>query len=250
MDPVLTVLLYSSLAAAAGALGVVPLLGREQPPIVGIGWGNAVAAGFMLGAAYVLMAAGLERGALVETTGAVLGIGFVFLTHAASGVENLALNRLGRSGPEYASKVLLVNWLHSASEGVAIGAAMAVSLPFGIFVAIAIALHNIPEATALAAAQRGQGVRWLSAAGLGVVSNTSQVLLAVVTFAVIRAAPDALPWALGFAMGSLIYLVMAELLPASYRQAGHTTIALVTVLAMAIVVLVGGHLDSALLGVP
>lgn len=250
MDPTLTVLLYSSLAALVSALGVLPLLGRERLPIPGIGWGNAVAAGFMLGAAYLLMAAGLKLGALIEAAGAALGIGFVFLTHVVSGVEDLHLNRLDRSSPEYAYKVMLVNWLHSASEGVAIGAAMAVSLPFGIFVALAMALHNIPEVTALAAVLRGQGVRLAHAAGLGTVANTSQVLLAIVTFAIIRAAPGTLPWALGFAMGSLIYLVMAELLPESYHQAGHTTIAVVTVLAMAIVVLVGGHLDAALLGAP
>jgi zinc transporter ZupT len=49
-----------------------------------------------------------------------------------------------------------------------------------------------------------------------------------------------LPWALGFAVGGLIYLVMAELLPECYRQAGRRTIALVTIVAMGIVVLLGG----------
>ena len=38
-------------------------------------------------------------------------------------------------------------------------------------------------------------------------------------------------------MGALLYLIMAELLPHCYRQAGHTSIALVTILAMGIVVL-------------
>ena len=49
-----------------------------------------------------------------------------------------------------------------------------------------------------------------------------------------------LPWALGFAAGSLVYLVMAELLPQCYRQTGHTSIALVTIVAMGIVILLGG----------
>jgi zinc transporter ZupT len=47
-------------------------------------------------------------------------------------------------------------------------------------------------------------------------------------------------WALGFAVGSLVYLVMVQLLPESYRQAGQTTIALVTIVSMGIVVLLGG----------
>lgn len=246
MDPTLTVLLYASLAAAVSALGVVPLLGRERASLAAFGWGNAVAAGFMLGAAYLCMAAGLPRGPFVVAAGAALGVGFVFLTHVASGVEELDLNRLEPSDPLYVYKVMVVNWLHSASEGVAIGAAMAVSVPLGIFVAVAMALHNIPEATALAAVLRGQGVRLAHSASLGIVANTSQVLLAVAAFAIVRAAPGALPWALGFAMGSLIYLVLAELLPQSYRQAGHTTIAAITLLAMAIVVLLGGVLNAGL----
>lgn len=246
MDPTLTVLLYASLAAAVSALGVLPLLGRERVSAVALGWGNAVAAGFMLGAAYLCMAAGLPRNPFVVAAGAALGVGFVFLTHVASGVEELDLNHLEQSDPLYVYKVMVFNWLHSASEGVAIGAAMAVSLPLGIFVALAMALHNVPEATALAAALRAQRVRLAHAASLGIVANTSQVLLAVAAFAIVRAAPGALPWALGFAMGALIYLVLAELLPQSYRQAGHTTIAAVTLLAMAIVVLLGGVLNAGL----
>ena len=54
--------------------------------------------------------------------------------------------------------------------------------------------------------------------------------------------PLLLPWALGFAMGALVYLVMVEPLPESYRQAGNTSIALVTSVAMGIVVLLNGFL--------
>ncbi len=56
----------------------------------------------------------------------------------------------------------------------------------------------------------------------------------------VGAVPAVLPWAIGFAVGSLIYLVLAELLPESYRQAGHTSIALVTLVTMGIVVGLGG----------
>ena len=71
-------------------------------------------------------------------------------------------------------------------------------------------------------------------------TDVPQVLLAVATFAVVQAAPAVLPWTIGFAFGSLVYLVLAELLPECYRQAGRTTMALVTIVAMGIVVLLGG----------
>lgn len=240
MEPTLVVLLYSSIAAGMAALGVLPLVGRERIPTLAIGWANALAAGLMLGAAYLLMAVGLEYAPLRGAVGAALGIVFVWFTHAAAGTEELDLNRLDGAGEVYGYKILLVNTLHSAPEGVAIGAAALVSLPFGVFVALAMAVHNIPEATVLSAVLRSRGVRLDNAAGLAVVTNITQVLLAIVTFAIVSAAPGVLPWALGFAVGALIYLVMAELLPHCYRQAGSTTIAMVTILAMGIVVLLGG----------
>jgi zinc transporter ZupT len=240
-DPTLTVLLYSSIAAGAAALGAAPIAARGRLPVAWIGWANALAAGFMLGAAYALMVAGLDRMPVQGAAGAALGVGFVFLTHAVSKTEDLDLNRLDETSPAYGYQVLLVNSLHSASEGVAIGAAMAVSRSFGIFLALAIAVHNVAEGTVLSAILAGRGVRPRDAAGLSVAANVSQVLLAIVTFAIVSAVPTMLPWALGVAAGALIYLVMAELLPECYRQAGRISVALVTVVAMGMLVLFSGR---------
>lgn len=240
MEPTLVVLIYASSAAAVSALGMLPLARRARLPTVAIGWANAFAAGLMLGAAYLLMTAGMTAAPLPGATGALLGIAYVWFTHVAGGTEDLDLNRVDQTSETYAYKVLLVNALHSAMEGVAIGAAAVVDLRFGTFVAIAMGVHNVPEATALGAVLRSRGVAATHAAGLAVMTNVPQVLLAVVAFAVGRSAAGALPGLLGFAVGGLIYLVMAEPLPQTYRQAGHTTIALVALIAMGIVVLLGG----------
>jgi zinc transporter ZupT len=240
LDPTLTVLLYSSLAAGAAALGAGPFLFRQELPVARIGWANALAAGLMLGAAYALIAVGLDQDVGRGAAGAALGLVFVYWTHAVSGTHDLDLIRLRETSAVYGYKVLLIHTLHSAAEGIAIGVAMVVSVPFGILVALAIAVHNVPEATILCAILTSRGVRVVDAAGLAVVTNVSQILLAVVAFAVVTAAPAALPWTLGFAVGALVYLVMAELLPESYRQAGSTTIALVTIVTMGIVVLAIG----------
>lgn len=237
MDATLTVLFYSSVAALMAGLGVVPLLSGRRPPLRLIGWANALAAGLMLGVAYALVRAGLERGALAVGLGALGGIALVFLSHRATGTAGLEINRMDDVRPEYGYQVILVNVLHAAHEGIAIGVAMAVSLPFGILMALALAVHNIPEATILSSIVTNRGLRLGNAALLAIATNLNQVLLAVVMFAVAVAAPAVLPWALGFAVGALIYLVMVELLPESYREAGHTSIALVTLVAMGMVVL-------------
>jgi ZIP family zinc transporter len=237
MAPTLTLLLYASLAAGATILGALPLVRRERIPTRWIGGANALAAGLMLGAAYALSKAGRHGQPAELAFGAVLGVLFIFWTHRVSDTENLDLTRLRESDPVYGYQVLLVNALHAASEGVAIGVAMAVSTPFGLFMAVSIGVHNIPEGTILCAVLRSRGMRLGEAAGLAVAANVGQVLLALVTHGLVVAAPAMLPAAGGFAIGSLIYLVLVELLPESYRQAGATTIAVVTTVAMGALVL-------------
>ncbi len=237
--PVLAVLLLSSVAAVVSIAGVLPLLRAGGVPRVAVGWSHSLAAGAMLGAAFVLMTATQEQAVGAAGVGGLLGISFVWFTHLALGTQDLDLDRSDKSGA-YGYKVLLVNSLHSASEGVAIGAAAMVSLSFGVFVAMAMAVHNMPEATAQSAVLRSRGVGFRDAAGLAVVSNFPQILMAVVAVALIQAAPALLPWALGFAFGALVYLVLAEHLPGSYRNAGPRTIALVTIVAMGIVIFLGG----------
>lgn len=232
--------MYSSLAAMTAVAGVLPQAVRGVPPLPTIGWANALAAGLMMGVAYTLLTAGLGDALVEGGLGALLGIGFVRLTHALTDTGELDLARLDDVGPEYGYKVLLADTLHAAHEGIAIGAAMGISLPLGISMAVALGVHNVPEAMILGRVLTRQGMGLLQAAGLAVATNINQVLLAVVTFAVTGAAPVLLPWVTGFAVGALLYLVLVELLPESYRQAGHTSIAVVTLIAMGMVVALAG----------
>ncbi|MGD2136014.1 MAG: ZIP family metal transporter [Gemmatimonadales bacterium] len=240
MEPTLIVLIYASLAAATAGTGAAPFLVRRRLPVAWLGWANGVAAGLMLGAAYLLFVRGLRSDPVIAAVGAALGIGFVVWMHRALGTTDVDLNRVDQTPPEYGYQVLLVSTLHSAAEGVAIGAAMAVSIPFGAFLALAIALHNIPEGAVLCAVMCARGVRVSMAAALAIAANVGQVLLAIVAYALIDAAPAILPWTVGFAVGALFHLVMVELLPESYRQAGPRSIAAVTIVAMGIVVLLSG----------
>lgn len=240
LDPVVAVLLVSSLAAFSASLGVLPhaLLGRLAEPV--LGWGNALASGLMLGVAYSLTTIQPDAEVLRGAAGALVGLVVVRLTHGFTGVEDLDLNRLDELGPAYGYQVFLVGTFHAAYEGIAIGVAMLASVPFGVAMAVALAVHNIPEAMVFTAILHRRGVRLLHAAVLAVATNLNQVLLAVVTYSILAALPAVNPWILGFAVGSLLYLVLDELLPESYRQAGHTSIAVVTLVAMGMVVALGG----------
>lgn len=233
-------LLFSALASLTAALGAIPQAVRGRPSLQAIGWSNALAAGLMIGVAYELLTEGLGEGLLAGGAGAALGLAMVRSTHAATGTGELDLASVEQAGPEYGYKAILVDTLHAAHEGVAIGVAMAVSLPLGMATALTLAVHNIPEAMTLNAVLTQRRVPLLQSAALSVAVNVNQVLLAVLAFAVVTLWPVLLPWATGFAVGSLLYLTLVELLPESYHQAGHTSIALVTLVAMGVVVLLGG----------
>lgn len=242
-DAVLTVLLYSSLAALVAAAGVLPFAVRAQVPMRWLGCAYALASGFMLGAAYILMAEGLRSMATLPTIlGAGLGVGYTFWMHSYSGTEEIETLPDEAVGAIEGYKLILLSALHSASEGVAIGVGMAVSLRLGIFLALALAVHNIAEAMGLTAALRLRRVSLKESAGLCVISDVPMVMMAIVAYAVVASAPLLLPWVLGLSAGALMYLVLTELLPASYHQAGSGCVAVLVSLSAGAIVMAEGLL--------
>ncbi len=238
-DPVVTVFFYSAVASLTAMVGVLPQLVGGRPREAIIGWANAVAAGLMFGVAYMLLTAGLKTDLAPGALGALVGIGFVRVTHALTGTAEL--DRVQEDSVEHGYKVILADTLHAAHEGIAIGVAMLVSIPLGISMALALAVHNIPEAMVLNSVLTRQRLSAGQSLGLALATNGNQVLMAVVTFSMISAIPALLPLATGFAVGALFQLVLVELLPESYRQAGSTSIALVAMVALGLVVLLGGR---------
>ena len=202
------------------ALGALPLQSGRAVPVRTIGWATAIAAGLMIGVAYALMTVALDRGAIQAGVGALAGIAGV--TAARARIQPGNAFQLGS--------------VHAIPEGVAIGAAMAVGLPFGLTMAATLAVHNIPEGTVTIATLRSARGLPLSTL-LAAAANVNQIVFAIAAFAAVQWSPLLLPWLLGLAVGALLHLVFAELLPASYEAAGRTSIALVTTLAVAIVVL-------------
>lgn len=237
--PIQTVLAYSGLAAAMAALGALPFAFRKEVPLAWLGLAYALASGLMLGASYLLILRGLAEDALQAVAGGGLGVAYTFWTQIYARTHSVdPIPESGhQEGPEEGYKVILQNTLHSASEGVAIGVAMTLNLRLGIFVALALAVHNVSEAMVLTAMLRHRGMSVGESAGLCIVVNSTQMLLAISIFAVSPLLGDFLPLALGFASGSLLFLVMTELLPASYRRAGKASIALIVSLAAGAVVL-------------
>ena len=238
MHPVVLVILLSVVAAAFGALGSLPLVRRWEVHVP-LGWASALAAGMMLGAAYLVADSTAREGSVGLGLGAFAGIA---LTHACSygfirrdtGID------LDSVEVRATRQLLLEEGVHSAAEGVAIGAAMGADSALGLFMATAIAVHNVPEGIVLSAMLRARSVGLPKAGLLSALVNVGQVVLSAVTLLVALSFPATLPLLQGVAVGALIHLVMAQLLPQSYRTAGSTSIAVVASVAIGIVVLLRG----------
>lgn len=253
------VLLWAATAALAAALG--PLVAAPRlPPRWLLGWASALAAGAMLGTAYVLMTVGIEARPIDATIGGAIGVLFTYVAHrllglglgsaptTAGGDDGASGNDATRTAASTAPRAaappaprlaLLASTVHAAPEGVAIGAAFAVSARLGVALALTLAVHNVWEGAVLADHLTPAGLARPRAMLLAVASNLPQVGVGGVVFALARTAPPLLPSLLGVAFGALVYLCLAELLPESYGAAGRTGIAVVATVAAGVVGLIG-----------
>jgi ZIP family zinc transporter len=123
--------------------------------------------------------------------------------------------------------ILLVSsiTLHNIPEGLAIGVALgaaAAGLPGATFgaalaLAIGIGIQNFPEGTAISLPLRREGLSRARSFHYGHLSAIVEPIAAVVGAAAVIAARSLLPYALSFAAGAMIFVVVEELIPESQR---------------------------------
>jgi ZIP family zinc transporter len=128
--------------------------------------------------------------------------------------------------------LVLAITLHNIPEGLAVGVAFgAVAVGFenatlggAIALAIGIGLQNFPEGLAVAAPLRREGVSTLKSFWYGQLSAVVEPIAGVTGAAAVLYAHQILPYALGFAAGAMIFVVVEEVIPESQRN-GHTDLA-------------------------
>ena len=121
--------------------------------------------------------------------------------------------------------IVAVMTVHSFSEGVGVGVAYGGGDALGLFITLAIAVHNIPEglAISLVLVPRGASVR--AAAAWSVFSSLPQPLMALPAFLFVEEFAGLLPYGLGFAGGAMVALVLLELVPDARQEGGWGTVA-------------------------
>jgi len=199
------------------------------------------AAGVMIAASFwSLLAPSI---ALAEQTGAIpwlpAAIGFLlggaFVRLADAMIPHLHLFKPIREaeGPHtsWDRRVLLVLaiTLHNIPEGLAIGVSFGAvaagieqaSLGAAIALALGIGLQNFPEGTAIALPLRADGMSRTRAWWYGQLSAAVEPVAAVIGAAGVLLMRPILPYALAFAAGAMIYVVVEEVIPESQGE-GNT----------------------------
>ncbi len=233
---VLTVLLYALATALATGLGALPFALVRRPARAWLGISNAIAAGLMLAASAGLFREGFAYGVSQVLAGAAFGVGFILLT--GRWLKDDHGFRIGKLQGVHARKALLivgVMTLHSVTEGVGLGVSFGGGVALGVFITVAIAVHNIPEGLAISLVLVPRGESVSRAAAWSVFSSLPQPLLAVPAFLFVETFQPFLPYGLGFAGGAMIWMVIAELVPDALEDAPRISVVIslaLSILAM------------------
>jgi ZIP family zinc transporter len=119
--------------------------------------------------------------------------------------------------------LILAITLHNIPEGLAVGVAFgavaagipAATLPAAIALALGIGIQNFPEGMAVAMPLRREGVSRLKSFWYGQLSGIVEPVAGVVGAAAVIMARPILPYALAFAAGAMIFVVVEEVVPES-----------------------------------
>jgi ZIP family zinc transporter len=131
-----------------------------------------------------------------------------------------------RTGWQRSILLVLAITLHNIPEGLAVGVAfgaVAAGLPSAtlagaVALAIGIGIQNFPEGTAVAVPLRREGMSRLKAFWYGQLSATVEPVAGVIGAAAVLLMRPILPYALAFAAGAMIFVVVEELIPEAQQE--------------------------------
>jgi ZIP family zinc transporter len=175
----------------------------------------AFAAGMMgYSAIEMLSQAHSKSGDAMMLAGLVLGIAALFLSDKL--LPHVHKHALGQDMAKSKKKALIIVGtiaLHNIPEGFAIAAAFAGSTPLGWFVTASIALQDFPEGTLVSAPLAAYGMDTRKSIGFGILSGVVEAAAAVIGYIFLTSVNGLVPLALSFSAGAMAYVIIAELVP-------------------------------------
>ena len=224
--------------ALATGLGAVPFFFVHSFSRRWLGLANALAAGLMLGASTTLIYEGGREGVLRLSCGIVLGVILIALTQRL--IQHDVVDHVGSLQGAAARKALMivgVMTIHSFTEGIGIGVSYGGGEALGVFITVAIAVHNIPEGLAISLVLVPRGTRVVTAAAWSIFSSLPQPLMAIPAFVFVDFFRAVLPVGLGFAAGAMLWMVVRQLVPDAVRDASTPAVASTVAAGVGVMVL-------------
>ncbi len=249
LSPVIQALLAGLFTWSVTALGAATVFFARQinrrllDAMLGFSGGVMLAASF-----WSLLAPALEisrHGPMPQwfpaAVGFLLGGAVLFLLDKSLPHLHLGLPLSDAEGPKttWQRSILLVTaiTLHNIPEGLAIGVAFGgivagvptASQSAAIALAIGIGIQNFPEGIAVAMPLRAEGVSRFKSFWYGQLSALVEPVAAMLGAALVVVAAPVLPYALSFAAGAMVYVVVEELIP-EVERAGNIDLATITLM--------------------
>ncbi|SMO47252.1 ZIP family metal transporter [Gracilimonas mengyeensis] len=231
--PLIKVFLYALLTAVTTGLGAVPFFFIKDISPSLLGKSNAVASGLMLAASFSLIMEGYNVSEWMTLGGMVAGL--ILVAVANRWMDNSHSVEVGDLIGGKRKQMLLflgIMTVHSFAEGVSVGVSFASTMEFGVFIAIAIAVHNIPEGLAISLVMVPQGTSALKAVWWSIFSSLPQPLMAIPAFLFVETFQQYLPFGLGLAAGAMIWMVFADLIPEALEECDAKKVGLWVTLAI------------------
>lgn len=258
MNPIFQAFLATMFTWGVTALGSAGVfLAREIKPrtltmMLGFASGVMIAASF-----WSLLAPAIEMSGemglpnwLPAMVGFLMGGAFLFLvdktlphlhTYWQGGEQKEGVNTRWRRSILLVLAITLHNFPEGLAVGVAFGAAAAgvpgATTAAAIALAVGIGLQNFPEGLAVSAPLRREGLSRKKAFLYGQASGIVEPIAGVLGAAAVLFIRPILPYALSFAAGAMIYVVVEELIPEARNGEHSDLVTLGTMLGFAVMMM-------------
>jgi len=216
------------ISCLATGLGAIPVHFVKNNSKLLRSFSSAFAAGMMISAAVFSLA---QEGISLRTKfplapyevvlGLLLGAAFFWWTSRTVEHHHFENHDLAKGISAKGILIFIAMFIHSIPEGIAIGVGFATgNFHFGLVMAIAIGVHNIPEGIAVSLPLKKDGTSTFKCAWVSILTSLPQPIMAAPAALLGWFFEPVLGIGLGFAGGSMIYLVMAEMLPEAIEEGG------------------------------
>jgi ZIP family zinc transporter len=240
LNPILQALLATLFTWGMTAAGALPVLFTQTinkklfNGLLGLAAGVMIAASFWsLLAPAIEMSGGSWIPAVIGflSGGAFLLLLDKILPHLHPGLKIDHAEGI-RTSWQRSTLLVLAITLHNIPEGLAVGVAFGAAshgLPgatvmAAVALAIGIGIQNFPEGTAVAMPLRREGLSRRKCFWYGQISGAVEPVAGVLGAWAVMSMTPLLPYALAFAAGAMIFVVVEELIPEAQREEGATDI--------------------------